>query len=75
MVDVIGANPDIWEQTVQIGAGYDDGLQEYMAVLSEDGSLVGRIILCTADASMVQLITDDKSSIGAKLQQTRRWAW
>jgi rod shape-determining protein MreC len=68
-VNVIGANPDIWEQTIQIGAGYDDGLQEYMAILSEDGSLVGRIILCTAKASIVQLITDDKSSIGAKLQQ------
>jgi len=68
VVDVIGANPDIWEQTVQIGAGYSDGLQEYMAVLSEDGSLVGRIILCTSEASVVQLITDDKSSVGAMLQ-------
>lgn len=68
VVDVIGANPDIWEQTVQIGAGYSDGLQEYMAVLSEDGSLVGRIIMCTSEASLVQLITDDKSSVGAMLQ-------
>jgi len=68
VVDVIGANPDIWEQTIQIGAGYSDGLQEYMAVLSEDGSLVGRIIMCTSEASLVQLITDDKSSVGAMLQ-------
>jgi rod shape-determining protein MreC len=70
VVDVIGANPDIWEQTIQIGAGYSDGLQEYMAVLSEDGSLVGRIILCTSEASVVQLITDEKSSVGAMLQDT-----
>jgi len=69
VVDVIGANPDIWEQTIQIGAGYSSGLQEYMAILSEDGSLVGRIILCTSDASLVQLITDDKSSVGAMLQK------
>jgi rod shape-determining protein MreC len=68
VVDVIGANPDIWEQTIQIGAGYSDGLQEYMAVLGDDGSLVGRIILCTSEASVVQLITDDKSSVGAMLQ-------
>lgn len=68
VVDVIGANPGIWEQTIQIGAGYSDGLQEYMAILSEDGSLVGRIILCTSEASVVQLITDDKSSVGAMLQ-------
>jgi rod shape-determining protein MreC len=69
IVDVIGANPDIWEQTIQIGAGYSDGLQEYMAILAEDGSLVGRIILCTSEASLVQLITDDKSSVGAMLQE------
>ncbi len=68
VVDVIGANPDVWEQTIQIGAGYSDGLQEYMAVLGEDGSLVGRIILCTSEASLVQLITDEQSSVGGKLQ-------
>ena len=69
VVDVIGANPDIWEQTIQIGAGYSDGLQEYMAVLSEDGNLVGRIIMCTSKAAVVQLITDDKSSVGAMLRR------
>lgn len=69
VVDVIGASPDAWEQTIIIGAGYDDGLQEYMAVLSEDGSLVGRIITCTAHTSVVQLITDEKSAVGARLQR------
>lgn len=69
VVDVIGASPDVWEQTIIIGAGYSDGLQEYMAVLSEDGSLVGRIISCTAQSSVVQLITDEKSAVGAKLQR------
>lgn len=68
-VDVIGASPDAWEQTIIIGAGYDDGLQEYMAVLSEDGSLVGRVITCTAHTSVVQLITDEKSAVGARLQR------
>lgn len=67
-VDVIGANPDIWEQTIQIGAGSSSGLKEYMAVLNEDGSLVGRIILCTSEVSIVQLITDDSSSVGAMMQ-------
>lgn len=69
VVDVIGASPDAWEQTIIIGAGYEDGLQEYMAVLSEDGSLVGRIITCTAQSSVVQLITDEKSAVGARLQR------
>jgi len=68
VVDVIGANPDLWEQTIQIGAGYSDGLQEYMAILTDEGKLVGRIIECTSEVSIVQLITDEKSAVGAKLQ-------
>lgn len=68
-VRVIGSNPDLWEKTLIIGAGYGDGLKEYMAVLSEDGSLVGRIVRCTADTSIVQLIIDEKSSVGAMLER------
>ncbi|MHB8780067.1 MAG: rod shape-determining protein MreC [Candidatus Geothermincolia bacterium] len=64
---VIGENPNNWEQTIQISAGYDDGVREWMAVLTEEG-LVGRVVLCTAHTSMVQLITDDKSQVGARLQ-------
>ncbi len=66
-VSVIGANPDNWEQSVQISAGYDDGVREWMAVLNNEG-LVGRVVFCTAHSSMVQLITDDKSQVGARLQ-------
>jgi rod shape-determining protein MreC len=66
-VSVIGANPDNWEQSIQISAGYDDGVREWMAVLNNEG-LVGRVVLCTAHSSMVQLITDDKSQVGARLQ-------
>jgi rod shape-determining protein MreC len=66
---VIGETPDNWEQTIQISAGYDDGVREWMAVVNEEG-LVGRIVLCTAHTSMVQLITDDKSQVGARLQSS-----
>ncbi len=66
-VSVIGANPDNWEQSIQISAGYDDGVREWMAVMNDEG-LVGRVVLCTAHSSMVQLITDDKSQVGARLQ-------
>jgi rod shape-determining protein MreC len=68
VVNVIGAPSDVWEQTIQVDAGYNDGLQEYMAVLGEDGSLVGRIVVCTSNSSVVQLITDEKSNVGARLQ-------
>jgi rod shape-determining protein MreC len=66
--DVIGSNPDNWKETLQISAGYDDGVSEYMAVLSPDGYLVGRVVLCTPHTSLVQLITDNQSAIGARLQ-------
>lgn len=66
--EVIGSNPDNWKETREIAAGYDDGVQKYMAVLDVDGFLVGRVIDCTAHTSMVLLITDAQSSIGAKLE-------
>ncbi len=66
--DVIGSNPDNWKETIQISAGYDDGVLEYMAVLNQEGYLVGRIVVCTAHTSLVQLITDSESAIGARLQ-------
>ena len=66
-VSVIGENPDNWEQSIQISAGYDDGVREWMAVVTDEG-LVGRVVLSTAHSSMVQLISDDKSQVGARLQ-------
>ncbi len=68
VADVIGSNPDNWKETREIGVGYDDGVQKYMAVLDQNGFLVGRIVDCTAHTSMVLLITDKQSSIGAKLE-------
>jgi rod shape-determining protein MreC len=66
VVDVIGASTELWEQTIQIGAGYSDGLQEYMAILTEEGKLVGRIIECTSEVSIVPW--------GPSCRATRRWA-
>ncbi len=68
VADVIGSNPDNWKETIQISAGYDDGVLEYMAVLNEEGYLVGRVVVCTAHTSLVQLITDSESAIGARLK-------
>lgn len=68
VADVIGSNPDNWKETRQIGVGYGDGVQKYMAVLDQNGYLVGRVVDCTAHTSMVLLITDKQSSVGAKLE-------
>lgn len=68
VADVIGSNPDNWKETREIGAGYAEGVQKYMAVLDQNGYLAGRIVDCTAHTSMVLLITDKQSSIGAKLE-------
>ncbi len=69
VTEVIGSSPDNWKETREISAGYDDGVQKYMAVLDENGYLVGRVIETTAHTSMVLLITDKQSSIGAKLEE------
>jgi rod shape-determining protein MreC len=66
--DVIGSNSDNWKDTRQISAGYDDGVEKYMAVLDQQGNLVGRVTECTAHTSLVLLVTDKQCSFGAKLE-------
>jgi len=67
--DVIGSNADNWKDTRQIGVGYADGVERFMAVLDERGNLVGRVTECTAHTSLVLLITDKQCSFGAKLER------
>ncbi len=67
--DVIGSNADNWKDTRQIGVGYADGVEKFMAVLDERGNLVGRVTECTAHTSLVLLITDKQCSFGAKLER------
>lgn len=69
--DVINnADPNAPLQTIVINRGTRDGVAVGMPVITRQG-LVGRILDVTADASRVLLITDQNSSISARLQTSR----
>ncbi|GGI96253.1 cell shape-determining protein MreC [Alicyclobacillus cellulosilyticus] len=67
---VIGRDPSQWNAEVTIDVGRRQGVREDMAVISADGSLVGRIALAGAWSSKVVLITDTQQGDGvsAKVQ-------
>lgn len=68
--DVIGSGPFSFVQSIIINKGTRDGLAIGMPVVTNLG-LVGRIFDLSANAAQVQLITDQNSSISARLQESR----
>lgn len=55
---VIGRDPSQWNSDLTIDAGTAQGVQDNMAVVNVDGSLVGRVFAAGAFSSKVVLITD-----------------
>ncbi len=51
------------ERIVELDRGSDDGVEEDMPVVTGEG-LVGRVVLVTADRSIIRLITDPRLSVG-----------
>ncbi len=68
--DVIGRDQNAVIRSIIINRGSRDGIAIGMPVVTELG-LVGRVIQVSADASQVQLITDENSAVSARLQTTR----
>jgi len=68
---VIGREPSSVMRGLIINLGTSDGVQVGMAVISSNGSLVGRVVRAGASASQVLLITDVSSSVSALVQSTR----
>lgn len=68
--DIIGQSPDNWQRLMIVNAGSSSGVKKYMAVVTEEG-LVGRIISVGSRSSVVQLVTDSRSGIGARVQRSR----
>ena len=68
--DVIGRDQNAVIRSIIINRGSRDGIAIGMPVVTELG-LVGRVIRVSADASQVQLITDENSAVSARLQTTR----
>ncbi|MBK8434725.1 MAG: rod shape-determining protein MreC [Chloroflexi bacterium] len=70
LANVIGWDPSPLFQSLIIDKGSDDGLQIGMPVDSVSG-LVGQIFRVTPNSAMVLLITDNSSSIPARLGTSR----
>lgn len=66
---VIGLSPSNWQRLLILDAGSSSGVKKYMAVVTEEG-LVGRVISVGSISSLVQLVTDSSSSVGARVQRS-----
>jgi rod shape-determining protein MreC len=71
---VIGRSPTVWYGTVRIDKGSSAGIEENDPVVAgvEDpreygGALVGRVSEVTAGSAVVQLITDHRSAVSARI--------
>lgn len=64
--DVVSRNISGWWNTVRLGKGYKDGIQENRAVISPDG-LVGRTTEVTPLTSDVLLVSDPACRVSATL--------
>ena len=59
-----------WVRSLTVNRGRGDDIKRLMAVISPDG-LVGRIVEVRAGASIVQVLTDPSSTVGAHSVRTR----
>jgi rod shape-determining protein MreC len=67
---VIGSSGSELSRTVYLDKGSRDGIQQDMAVISAEG-VVGRVISVFKSTSLVLLINDQTSGVGAILEQSR----
>jgi rod shape-determining protein MreC len=66
--DVIGRSPTVWYSQVTIDKGSADGIGRDEPVIDGDG-LVGKVTLATPHASIVTLITDQRSGVSATVNE------
>jgi rod shape-determining protein MreC len=68
--EVIGREWGGWVRSLTINRGRGDDIKRLTAVISPDG-LVGRIVDVRTGASIVQVLTDPSSTVGAHALRTR----
>ena len=59
-----------WFRTLKIDKGARDGVKKDMAVISPTG-VVGRVIFVGPSAAQVQLLLDQQSGVGARIERSR----
>lgn len=67
--DVVGAEPGGLVHAVWIDQGRADGVADGDPVVTDRG-LVGRVVRTYGEASQVQLISDARSAVGARVERT-----
>ncbi len=67
--NVIASDGLLWNQTITIDKGSDDGVHQNDPVIGQDG-LVGDITTVNGGSSIVTLITDPKFAVGATIMGT-----
>lgn len=67
---VIGKSVNTWQATVILDKGSNNGIRKQMPVATADG-LVGQVMSTTPNSCLVQLIMDQKSAVGVRLQNSR----
>lgn len=70
MSSVIGKDPSLWYDSVEIGVGSGSGVAEYDPVVGS-GALVGYISEVYGSVSDVRLLGDDKFAVGAMVVQSQ----
>lgn len=70
VANVVARNADNWFSRVTIDRGSADGVAKDMPVVTSQG-LVGRVIGVSTNVSVVQLLTDRNSGVGALIQTSR----
>jgi rod shape-determining protein MreC len=68
--EVIGREAGGWVRSVIVNRGHGDGIATQTPVVVPDG-LVGRVVRVRPGASVVQLLNDPASTVGAIVQRTR----
>jgi len=72
LATVIGYSPDPGIQSITLNRGKGDGVVEGMAVLANDGLVVGKIISVGDASCTVLLLTDSQSSLLARVNNDPR---
>ena len=68
---IFARDPSNLREMAAIDRGKSDGLREGMVVVTEGGSLVGRVTKLLDDYAWVTLITDPDSAVSAMIQESR----
>jgi rod shape-determining protein MreC len=68
--EIIGREGGGWARSLTVNRGRADGVAQQMPVIVPEG-LVGRVAQVRSGASIVQLLNDPTSTVGAVVQRTR----